>query len=609
MFMEEKINYPLGKMLKRLLYNINQQNKSIYLYFVIYTISAAIYPFFSIVLPKLLIGQLTLGDLASMDIVIGIILGYFLLTGVFGFIRIFIRDFTYPKISKLRIDYIRDMFDKIVSLDYKYMEDASFLEKNGRAMEAVSSNNNGVEGVYHKIFETPALFITILALTIFIGMLSIWILLGLILNIIVTMWINKRVHMHQYGMRHKLSHAERRKRYYYKTTHDFGYGKDIRIYNFKDRILNNYNKEISGFISLHKQFKNKEYALGFLGLAALSISNVITYGIIINKTVNGMPIADFSMYLIAIVNLSLLLKTLADNLSFIVNEGHYVHDFYEFMDKDLGEKGGNRSALKEETLEIEFKNVSFKYPNTDKYIFKNLNFTINKGERLAIVGINGAGKSTLVKLMTGLFDVTEGEILINQIPLREFNKKELFSMFSVVFQDVNILSFTIKENVSSTSKNIDENRVLEALDKVGLGEKVGEFPKGLDQMMLKIIEPDGTEFSGGESQKLAIARALYKDGNMVIMDEPTAALDALAEAEIYENFSELVKGKTAVYISHRLASTKFCDKIALFDNEGLREYGNHEELMAKRGSYYEMFMIQGKYYKEGGISNEQYQEA
>lgn len=609
MFMEQKTNYPLGKMLKLLLSNINKHNKKIYLYFAIYTIAASIYPFFSVILPKLLIDELTLGDLAGMDIVIKIILGYLLFTSAFGFIRTFVKDFAYPKITRLRIDYIRDMFDKIVSLDYKYMEDASFLEKNSRAMEAIESNNNGVEGVYHKLFETPALFITILAITIFIGMLNVWILLGLILNILVTMWINKKVHAYQYGIRDKLSHAERRKRYYYTTTHDFGYGKDIRIYNFKDRIINNYTKEISGFINLHKQIKNKEYALGFLGLATLLLSNVLTYGIIINKAVNGMPISDFSMYLVAITSLSLLLKTLAENLSFIVNEGQYVHDFYEFMDKDLGEKGGNSSAIKGDTLEIEFKDVSFKYPGTDKYIFKNLNFTINKGERLAIVGINGAGKSTLVKLMTGLFDVTEGEILINHIPIHEFNKKELFSMFSVVFQDVNVLSFTIKENISCTSQRIEENRVLEALNKVGLGDKVRDFPKGLDQMMLKIIEPDGTEFSGGESQKLAITRALYKDGNMVIMDEPTASLDALAEAEIYENFSELVKGKTAIYISHRLASTKFCDKIALFDNDGLKEYGNHNELMELRGSYYEMFMIQGKYYKEGGIKNEQYQEA
>lgn len=609
MFMEERVNYPFGKTIKRLLRNVNKQNKNIYLYFAIYTITATVYPFFSVVLPKLLIGELSLGDAASMKSIIGIIGGYLLLTGVFGFIRTYIKDFSYPQITRLRIDYIRDMFDKIVSLDYKHMEDAKFFEKNGRAMEATSSNNNGVEGVYHKLFETPAMLITILAFIIFVGMLNIWILVGLILNIAVTIWINKGVHRYQYGIRDKLSHGERRKRYYYKTTYDFGYGKDIRIYNFKDRILNNYSKEIDGYIDIHKQIKNKEYALGFLGLITLLISDIITYGILVYKGINGMSIADFSMYLAAIVSLSLFMKTLAEDISYIINEGQYVHDFYEFMDKDLGEIGGDRVAVKDGTLEIEFRDVSFKYPDTDKYIFKNLNFTINKGERLAIVGINGAGKSTLVKLMTGLFDVTEGEILINQIPIKEFKKKELFSMFSVVFQDVNVLAFNIRENVACTSEKIDENRVMSALDKVGLGHKVRDFPNGLDQMMLKIIEQDGTEFSGGENQKLAIARALYKDGNMVIMDEPTAALDALAEAEIYENFSELIKGKTAVYISHRLASTKFCDKIALFDNDGLREYGSHEELMEKRGSYYDMFVIQGKYYNEGGVDNEQYQEA
>ena len=240
-----------------------------------------------------------------------------------------------------------------------------------------------------------------------------------------------------------------------------------------------------------------------------------------------------------------------------------------------------------------------------KYIFKNLNFTIHKGERLAIVGINGAGKSTLVKLMVGLFDVTEGEIRINGIPIKEFDKKQLFAMFSVVFQDVNLLAFTVKENVTCSSVGIDDERVKDALTRVGLKDKIESLPNGTDQMMLKIIEEDGIELSGGESQKLSIARALYKDGNMVIMDEPTAALDALAEAEIYENFSELVKGKTSVYISHRLASTKFCDKIALFDGDGLKEYGNHEELMELQGDYYHMFFVQGKYYTEGGEVNEE----
>lgn len=607
--MKGVLNYPLGKTINRLLKNVTLQDKKIYVYSVIYTITAAIYPFFSVVLPKFLIEELSLGQLASVENIIMIVLGYFILTSIFGFIRTFLKDYTYPRITRLRIDYIRDMFDKIVSLAYKYMEDATFFEKNGRAMEATSSNNNGVEGVYHKLFEIPAIVFTTAVLVLFIGGLNIFILLGLILNVITTMWISRRVHNYQYSKKQELSHGRRRKEYYYRTTHDFGYGKDIRIYSLKDRVLNNYTKEIDGYINIHKQIKNKEYKLGFLGLITLLISDSLTYGILIYKTLHGLSIANFSMYLAAIVNLSLLMKTLVEDISFIINEGQYVYDYYVFMDKDFGQKGGNRKSIENDTLEIEFNNVSFKYPNTDRYIFKNLNFKINKGERLAIVGVNGAGKSTLVKLITGLFDVTEGEILINGIPIKEFDKKELYSMFSVVFQDVNILAYTFKENVASTSENIDEGRVMEVLDKVGLGEKVRGFSKGIDQVLLKIIDEHGTELSGGESQKLAIARALYKDANMVILDEPTAALDALAEAEIYENFSELVKEKTSIFISHRLASTKFCDKIALFDKDGLKEYGNHEELMKKKGLYYKMFTIQGKYYNQGGKTYEQFQEA
>ena len=604
-----KTSYPIFKILKRLLDNLVKQSKRILFYFTIYTITTSIYPVFAVFLPKLLVEELSRVEGGSFAYIAYIILGYLLLAGLFGFMKTYVKDIAYPKLSKLRIDYVRDMFDKMVSMDYKYTEDAAFFEEYGRALEAPSSNNNGIEGVYHKLFETPPVLITILLFILFIGRLNIFILLGLVLHLIITLWINKKVHNIQYELKDKLSHAERKRNYYYTTTHDFGFGKDIRIYNFKERILNNYNKEIEGYLNIHKLIKNKEFILSFISLFTLLISDLLTYGILIYKAYHGMSIANFSMYLVAIGSLSLLLKTLAEDLTFIKNEGHYVYDFFEFMDKDLGEKGGKRTKIEHDTLEIEFKDVSFQYPKTDRYIFKNLNFRINKGERLAIVGINGAGKTTLVKLMLGLFDVTSGEILINGIPLKEFNRKELYSMFSVVFQDVNILAFTIKENVACTSKDIDENRVITALSKVGLYEKIKKFPKGLDQMMLKIIEEDGTEFSGGESQKLAIARALYKDANMIIMDEPTAALDALAEAEIYENFSELVDGKTSVYISHRLASTKFCDKIALFDQDGLKEYGSHQELMNQKGSYYEMFTIQGKYYNQGGNVNEQLQEA
>lgn len=598
--MEKQIKYPFCKTINRLIKNVNEKNPKLYIYFFIYTIAAIIYPFFSILLPKLLIEQFSLGSMISLKNILRIILSFFILSSIVGFIETYIKSSCYTKITALRLDYLKDQFQKLVEMDYKYVEDASFYETYDRALEANNSNDNGVEGVYHKLFTTPAVFITSILFSIWIGRVSVWILLSLILNVVANLWIQRKVNEYEYSMKKELSRQNRRKRYYYETTHDFSFGKEIRLYNLKNRVLENYNKEIQKYIDLNKLIKKKEFTLGFLGLFTLFINQAALYGILIWKVVHGMSIADFSMYLALILQLSLLLNTLIEDISFIYRESLYVYDFFKFLDTDLGEVGGEKKAIEKDTLEIEFKNVSFKYPKTDNYIFENLNFKIPKGQRLAIVGLNGAGKSTLVKLMTGLYDVDEGEILINGIPIKDFNKKELYSMFSVVFQDVNILAYTLAENVACTSENIDKDRVYEVLDKVGLKNKVASFPKGLDQMMLKIIDENGTELSGGESQKLAIARALYKNGNMVIMDEPTSALDALAEAEIYKDFSELVENKTSIYISHRLSSTKFCDVIALFDKRGLIEYGTHEELMEKRGEYYKMFTIQGKYYQEGG---------
>ncbi len=601
--MAKNLEYPVGSTLKRMLANVTAQDKKIYFYFIIYTLTGGIYPFLAVLLPKYLLTEVT-GPAASIEGILRIVLIFLGLMAALGFVRTFINSIAYPAITYLRLDYLRDTFDKLVSIDYQHMEDATFFENNERALQANGTNNNGVEGVYHKLFEIGPVAFTSLGLLIFIGRLNVFLLLGLLLNIAIGIWVKRSVHKYIYRRKEDVAHAERRMQYYYNTTHDFGYGKDIRLYRFQNRVNENYNKEIKGFLNIQKSIKNREFSLGLLEVLTFLISNGLTYALLIYKTANGMSIADFSMYLTAVTSLTLMLTQVSEQLTFILNEGQYVHDFYDFLDKDMGDKiKDNKSETskrlaKGETLEVVFDNVSFCYPGTEKLIFKNLNFTIHKGEKLAIVGINGAGKTTLVKLMTGLFPVTEGEIRINGIPISEFNKKDLYAMFSAVFQDVNVLAYTVEENVSCSSLGGNEDKVHEVLEKVGLKKKIDSLPKGIEQTMLKVIEEDGVEFSGGESQKLAIARALYKNARMVIMDEPTAALDALAEAEIYENFSDLVKGKTAVYISHRLASTKFCDKIALFDGDGLKEYGNHEKLMEEKGEYYNMFMIQGKYYNE-----------
>ncbi len=602
--MEAKRKYDVFAVIKRMLKHMWEQDKAQFGRIAIYTVVAAVYPFMAVILPKFAIGILEQGGVdagKNLVITMGI---YFVVAGMLVILTKYLNGYIEVRNMRVRIFYLGDMSKKLMTMDYKHCEDAEFFEKYEKGMRAGDNNTNGIEGVYNRISKMPAKFITLVGMVLLAGALSPILLISLVVHVLVIMWTSKLTHDYEYSKKQELSKASRRAGYYQKTTQDFSYGKDIRIFNLRDRIMENYQEEIDAYVVLFTKIRNREYVLGLFAILTLLVSNLLTYGILIFEVLQGMPISSFTMYVTMITSLMALMVEFGNDLAFVWNEGEYVQDFYEFLDAPLIEEGEKtkEDVLKEnQNLEIVFDHVSFRYPHTEKNVFTDLNFTIHAGERLAIVGVNGAGKSTLVKLMTGLFAPTEGHIYINGVDITEFKKSEIYDLYSAVFQDVNVLAFNIRENVGCDSKGVDDVRVLTALDKVGLGEKVKDFEAGLDQMMLKVIDENGTDFSGGERQKLSIARGLYKDAPMVIMDEPTAALDALAEAEIYENFSGLVEGKTAVYISHRLASTRFCDKIALFDADGLEEYGTHDELMDKKGKYYDMFVIQGKYYQEEAV--------
>lgn len=582
------------KTIKRMLAYAFHENKKIFGYFLIYTLFGGIYPLAGVFLPKLVLEELS--GAGRAEHLFEILILYFVAAGITGAVAAATANIVYSDIGRLRMDALGTLGKKLLEMDYKNVEDAKFYEENDRAMDACSSNNNGLEGMYHKLYEMGADIAAMLIFIVLIGRLDFWLLTALVIHVAASVFTGYQTQKYEYSMKEALAHQERKKEYYSRTSHDFSYGKDIRIYNFRERILDNYSREISIYRQLLGKVKTREWAWGMLELLFFFVSQAAIYGILIYRAFYGMSIADFTMYYSAAISLSQMMVAFGEKVNFLIKESQYVYDFYEFIDSDLSGGNGRRKRLEGDTLEIEFKDVTFRYPRTEKDVFKHLNFKIHKGERLAIVGVNGAGKSTLVKLMTGLYRPTEGKILINGIPSDEFDRRQLYQMFSVVFQEVNVLAYTIGENVACCSESMDRERVWDCLERVGLGKKVKSFEKGLDQMLLKVIDEEGTELSGGEGQKLCIARALYENSNMVIMDEPTAALDALAEAEIYENFNSLIENKTAVYISHRLASTKFCDKIALFDGEGLKEYGSHDELMEKQGLYYDMFVTQGKYY-------------
>ena len=311
---------------------------------------------------------------------------------------------------------------------------------------------------------------------------------------------------------------------------------------------------------------------------------------------NLITIGDFSMCVTASNDFTNCCQAIVQSVQEILKRTNYVNEYLKFMEYPVALPKGTKSVVLDKPHTIEFKNVSFKYPRSEKYVLQNVSIKIPNAQHLAIVGLNGAGKTTFIKLLCRLYDVTDGEILIDDINIKEYSDDEYRKLFAVLFQDFKLLAFSLKENIAF-SPEVPDSQIDDVLKLAGLYEHAQKLPKKNDTCIYKSFDETGVELSGGQKQKTAIARALYKNSPIVILDEPTAALDPLAEAEIYEDFNKMVGGKTAIYISHRLSSCKFCDQIAVFSEGNIKEYGTHDQLMQiPNGIYKEMFTTQAKPY-------------
>lgn len=594
-------NKKKGTLLSNLKYIMGyawSQDKVLFAQCGVYTILASIAPFIGIFLPKFLIDEL-LGQ-RRIEIILMTLIGFFLLSSVVNYSIAWLRCAYSPRVTKIRTDYITMISDKIMKMDFKNTEDPEVLNKIKSVMNAVMSNNTGVEGVYHTLlglFGRLTAFVGYISIVLF---LSPWILLFLIINVLISYALTMRVKKYEYSQKEKAADKDRRTFYVFDTMYDFAYGKDIRIYDLKNILIDKFKKFRGERIDISKDVQGKQLKVKIVDVILLVIRECVVYGYLIyNVLFTGMGIGDFTMYFSTINGFGDWMKGILDDLANIKAQNMYLDDMREFLEIKSENKEKTRDIPIDSSYEIEFKNVSFKYPKTDKYIYKNLSLKIKKGQRLAIVGINGAGKTTFVKLLCRLYEPTSGEILINGVNIKDFSKEEYYKILSVVFQDIKTFAFTVAENVSLENlEDVDREKVLHCIEKAGVGDKINSLQKGIDTSLLKILDGEGVELSGGENQKLALARALYKNGKIVILDEPTSALDAVAEYNIYKGFDELIGDKTAIYISHRLASTKFCDVIAFFENGEIVEYGTHEELLKKNGKYSDMFNIQAQYYKE-----------
>lgn len=506
--------------------------------------------------------------------------------------------------------------DKLFHTDFKNMESPDFLDYAQRAKTALN-RGKGFHGVLYQSRNFIAQGTLMILSAALIGIQN---LLMMIIFIVISFGIVKISSFFTKRDKIKFSDAMaptwRKMNYLESTTKNFDFAKDIRLFNMSNAFFN----QLSGVNETYKELNRKhhnrmvlwEVSLG----SVLIVQKILMYTWLVYNVVTGAyQISDFVLYVGLVSTFHASVGYVNWIYSDMRTNSLMINDYRNFVDwkedrKTADEKDGHITEINLDKFEFRFENVSFKYPGHDNYVLKNVNLTIKNGAKLAVVGVNGAGKTTFIKLMMKLYEPSEGRILLNDVDIKEYNREEYFKLFSPVFQNVECFAMPIYQNISFAEEDkTDMNKINEVLEQSGLSEKINSYEKGIHTNLLKIFDKEGIDLSGGEKQRLAMARALYKDGKVVILDEPTAALDALAEDRMYREFENMIHGKTAVFISHRLGSTRFCDKIAMFEDGTIVEEGTHEELMAKNGKYAYMFGIQSQYYDEKQKNSDNVEDA
>ncbi len=397
---------------------------------------------------------------------------------------------------------------------------------------------------------------------------------------------------------------ERKLEYLHSKLTSFDSSKDIRLYKMMHWLKIVYNNSIQTVIHWMKAEIKRALSTGTLAAVLAFVRDGTAYVLLLLQVFEqNMSPSDFVFYFTLISQYSTWTNGFFEVILELKRAQIQISDLRTFLDLPDSSNRGQGRQLPKSAPEIRFENVYFKYDGADDYTLKKISFTIGAGEKIALVGVNGAGKTTIVKLLCGFYTATEGTIYIDNHPIGDYNRDQLFSLFSAVFQDVYLLPMSIGANITLKVKSeVDERRLSEVIKLADFEDKINALPKRLDTILLKTVNDEAVELSGGEKQKLALARALYKGGNIIVLDEPTAALDPIAESKQYGKYAELTQGTTSLYISHRLASTRFCDRILFLENGEIVEHGTHDSLIAKGGSYANMFSVQSQYYQEGGVA-------
>lgn len=490
---------------------------------------------------------------------------------------------------------------KYAKTSYPNLLNTDFLALGEKASAACSANSEASEAIWTTLTDLMTSCIGFIVYLALLTNLNLWLAALVAATTAVSYFASKRIN--EWGYLHRSEELELTKKIEYanKTATSREFAKDIRMFGLRGWLEDLWGSTMRLYSAFCAKRERKYIWANIIDIVLTFLRNGIAYAFLIGITVkNGLPASQFLLYFAALSGFAQWVVEILDKLSVMHKQSLDISTIREFLDWDepFDLNGGERIAFEpNKQYEIRLDDVSFRYPKADKDTLSHINLTVHPGEKLAIVGLNGAGKTTLVKLVCGFLDPTEGRILLNGEDIRKFNRNDYYALFSAVFQEFSVLDVTVKENVAQCIDGIDETRVWQCIDKAGLTEKIKSLPKGIETHLGRRVFKDGVEFSGGQTQRLMLARALYKNAPILVLDEPTAALDPIAENDIYQKYNDMTHGRTSFFISHRLASTRFCDRIIFVDGGKIAEEGTHDELLKNGGGYAYMFEVQSKYYR------------
>lgn len=549
-------------------------------------------------------------------IIAGFALGSMLVSAASAYVK---ANTLYGRIS-VRTEVAALLNRKAATTSYPNVDDDGFQKLLTKAHECVNTNTAAAEAIWDTLTKVVS---SLLGFAIYVSLLT-TVQPFLILVILATSSASYFIgnYVNGYGYRHREEESEYVRHLWYisERSRDLGHAKDIRIFGLRPWLEELYHKTMDAYTAFHRRTQGVYLWAKVADLVLTFLRSAVAYAYLIRLVLRGgLGVAEFLLYFTAAGGFTEWVSGILDGFHTLYQQSldlSTARECLDYREPFLFDGGKPVNAVIGKNVhppgaaghtEIRLENVSFRYPGAQQDALQNINLTLHPGEKLAVVGLNGAGKTTLVKLVCGFLDPTEGRVLLDGRDIRDLNRRDYYTLFSAVFQNFSLLASSLAANVAQTETDINMERVQKCVEEAGLREKVESLPHRYETCLNRQVHEGAILLSGGETQRLMLARALYKDAPFLLLDEPTAALDPIAESELYRKYNDLAQGRSSIYISHRLASTRFCDRIILIDNGKISEEGTHGELLEAGGKYAELYEIQSKYYKEGAeyLDNEE----